>query len=168
MLFCLFFWCLQSWRCFDLKLYKSLWSCRSEQITTLKLTPNIMLAISMKDAKRNCKSNLGAPTVQSHILSTFHLETSWASLPNHWGLGILDCHHYPWACAKQNVRRTPVVMLYPTGNRPLGCVCAGNFWWQALLAISNQSFCRISTRHGHSHHLNFCENRSRRVMSLCF
>lgn len=32
-------------------------------------------------------------------------------------LGILDCHQYPWTCAKQNVRRTPVVMLYPTGNR---------------------------------------------------
>eukprot|EP00913_Durusdinium_trenchii_P012565 g11800.t1 len=37
-------------------------------------------------------------------------------------LGILECSTWPIACRTQNVRRTPAVMLYPTGNR------AGRFY----------------------------------------
>ncbi|CAL1169035.1 unnamed protein product [Cladocopium goreaui] len=32
-------------------------------------------------------------------------------------LGIVHCDDQPAVCAKQNVRKTPSVMLYPTGNR---------------------------------------------------
>ena len=33
------------------------------------------------------------------------------------GLGVVDCDQHQTVCAKQNLRKTPAVMLYPTGNR---------------------------------------------------
>ena len=44
----------------------------------------------------------------------------WHNLPAVGsGLGIVHCDDQPAVCAKQNVRKTPSVMLYPTGNRAL-------------------------------------------------
>ena len=50
-----------------------------------------------------------------------HLIVIWHNLPRAVGsgLGIVDCDAHAAVCARQNVRKPPAVMLYPTGNRAL-------------------------------------------------